>query len=521
MNFKESELFSQMTLRICGSLDLETGLQRSFDYLKNFIPLDMMAIHLYDPKLGRVRVLSETSNLGTKSMDSVILLDEKAKTTFRNAPDIRIVENPEYRHVLKKIIKFPKTFSAMVMRLTIEKRKIGCLLLTAEGTDRYTEEHRQIFSLLNEPFAIALSNSLAYQEVVRLKDMMVDDNRYLRQELQSMSGEEIIGSAFGLKNVMEMVHKVAPLESPVLLLGETGVGKGVLANAIHNLSPRSKGPFITVNSGAIPETLIDSELFGHEKGAFTGAIEQKRGRFERANGGTIFLDEIAELPLNAQVRMLRVLQEKVIERVGGSKSLPVDIRIIVATHRNLDEMVSSGQFREDLLFRINVFPIIIPPLRDRKDDIPLLFSYFINKKVRQLKIPVLPELAPGVMKRFMEYDWPGNIRELENVIEREMILNRKGPLTFSSFPLKKSTPHHLVSTSSLHMERLSLKEISIQHITRTLESTGGKIYGPDGAAVLLGINPNTLRSRMKKLKIINTKKRVNVESASDRIYLIK
>jgi transcriptional regulator with GAF, ATPase, and Fis domain len=265
------------------------------------------------------------------------------------------------------------------------------------------------------------------------------------------------------------------------------------------LSPRNKGPFITVDSGAIPDTLIDSELFGHEKGAFTGAVEQKRGRFERANGGTIFLDEIGELPLQAQVRMLRVIQEKIIERVGGSKAIPVDIRIIAATHRNLDEMVRSGRFREDLLFRINVFPIRIPPLRERKMDIPSLIFYFISKKTRQLKLPVAPELAPGAMQRLTEYEWPGNVRELENVIEREMILTSKGPLAFNNISGKEGGLSH--SAPAFNLESFSLEEISIHHITRALEKAGGKIHGANGAAELLGVNPSTLRSRMKKLGI--------------------
>ena len=259
--------------------------------------------------------------------------------------------------------------------------------------------------------------------------MLTDDNRYLHRELLRISGDEIIGEDFGLKNVMEMVRKVAPLESPVLLLGETGVGKGLIASAVHYLSRRSKGPFIVVNSGAIPETLIDSELFGHEKGVFTGAIEQKRGRFERADHGTIFLDEIGELPPQAQVRMLRVLQEKVIERVGGSRPISVDIRIIAATHRNLEEMIRSNRFRQDLLFRINVFPITVPPLRDRKEDIPSLVHYFIRKKTRELKLNSVGP-APGAMDRLLAYSSPGNLRELENVIEREMILSREGFLKF-------------------------------------------------------------------------------------------
>ncbi|MCG6538137.1 MAG: sigma 54-interacting transcriptional regulator, partial [Syntrophales bacterium LBB04] len=325
--------------------------------------------------------------------------------------------------------KMPNS-SALVMRLVIEGERLGSLTLTADGKDRYTEEHARLFSLLNEPCAMALSNALTHQQLLRLKDMLTDDNRYLNQELIRMAGDEIIGTDFGLKDVMEMVRKISPLESPVLLLGETGVGKGVIASAIHYLSPRRKGPFITVNSGAIPETLIDSELFGHERGAFTGAIEQKRGRYERADHGTIFLDEIGELPPHAQIRMLRVLQEKEIERVGGTKAIPVNIRIIAATHRNLQDMVREKQFREDLWFRINVFPIRVPPLRERKEDIPSLVYHFINKKTKQLKLNVAPDPSPGAIDRLMAYHWPGNVRELENVVERELILNKGEPLTF-------------------------------------------------------------------------------------------
>lgn len=504
MDINENEFFRHMTLRICGSLDLETALQRSFDYLRNYVPLDMMTLHLYDPGLGTLHTIIEVTNSGSKSLELLTALDKHGQSSFTgpDVPHVRIVNDPELDPVIKKLavtLKLPKDISALVMRLVVENRRIGSLVLTAGGTGKYTEGHSHLFSLLNEPYAVAVANALTHQEVIRLKDMMTDDNRYLRDELLSMSANEIIGSDFGLRPAMEMVRKVAPLESPVLLLGETGVGKGVLASAIHHLSPRNKGPFITVNSGAIPDTLLDSELFGHEKGAFTGAVEQKRGRFERANGGTIFLDEIGELPLQAQVRMLRVLQDRVIERVGGSKPIPVDIRIIAATHRNLDEMVKSGKFREDLLFRINVFPIRIPPLRERKEDIPSLAFYFISKKARELKLPAIPELAPGAIKLLTGYDWPGNVRELENVIEREMILNREGPLAFKNISGSEGTLRR--PAPGPDPDLLSLNEVSIRHITRALEKTGGKIHGTSGAAGLLGINPSTLRSRMKKLGI--------------------
>jgi transcriptional regulator with GAF, ATPase, and Fis domain len=310
----------------------------------------------------------------------------------------------------------------------------------------------------------------------------------------------IIGEDFGLKNIMEMVRQVASLDSPVLLLGETGVGKDVIANAIHYSSSRRNGPFIKVNSGAIPETLMDSELFGHEKGAFTGALSQKRGRFERAHRVTIFLDEIAELPLQAQVRMLRVLQTKEIERVGGTKPIKVDIRIIAATHRNLEDMIRSERFREDLWFRLNVFPIMIPPLRQRKEDIPALVQHFIERKSRDMKLKKTPGLARGAIDRLISYDWPGNVRELENVVERAIILNRKGPLDFDRVS-KQQKDDKPLGLPEKEEEFLELDDLMSLHIQRALIKTNGKIHGPKGAAKLLGINPSTLRSRIKKLGI--------------------
>jgi transcriptional regulator with GAF, ATPase, and Fis domain len=312
----------------------------------------------------------------------------------------------------------------------------------------------------------------------------------------------IIGGNTGLRNVMEMVHQVAPLNSTVLILGETGTGKELIANAIHFSSPRKNGPFITVNCGALPENLIDSELFGHERGAFTGAVAESRGRFERADGGTIFLDEIGELPLNAQVRLLRVLQNREVERVGGKRPIPVDIRVIAATHRNLQSMVVEGSFREDLWYRLSGFPIMVPPVRQRKEDVPALARHFVTVRSRDLGIGAPPSIAPGALQRLMEYDWPGNVRELENLVERELILHRGGPLTFSTIlpgPEQKNMPSASGISGSLYP--LNLDEANAVHITEVLKLAKGKIDGPGGAAEMLGINPSTLRSRLDKLGI--------------------
>ncbi|MBT6615030.1 MAG: sigma-54-dependent Fis family transcriptional regulator, partial [Deltaproteobacteria bacterium] len=323
------------------------------------------------------------------------------------------------------------------------------------------------------------------------------------RELYRMTGDKIIGSDFGLKETMELVDRVAQTNSPVLLLGETGVGKEVIAYNLHYQSERHEKPFITVNCGAIPENLIDSELFGHEKGAFTGALKQKSGRFERAHNGTIFLDEIGELPLNAQVRLLRVIQEKKIERVGGTDTISVNIRIIAATHRNLEEMIEQGLFREDLWFRLNVFPITIPPLRERTVDIPALVQHFTEQKSKEMKLRDIPSIDDGEMHSLIAYDWPGNVRELGNLIERALILSKDGILRFTPF-LNFQNKNSVVPNTDRAKDGTdiqTLDQVNIAYIKRILDKTNGKIHGPDGAANLLGINGNTLRARIKKLGI--------------------
>jgi len=336
-------------------------------------------------------------------------------------------------------------------------------------------------------------------------EIKIEDNRFLQRELHRLSGDRIIGAEFGLKDVMEKANIASSVDSPVLILGETGVGKDIIANYIHYASSRHKEAFITVNCGAIPDALIDSELFGHEKGAFTGALNKKRGRFERADKGTIFLDEIGELPLPAQVRLLRVLQSREIERVGGVKTIPLDIRIVAATNRNLEEMVKTKMFREDLWFRLNVFPLLIPPLRLRTEDIPALAQHFIERKTKELKLKDTPDLATGAIDTLMAYDWPGNVRELENVIERAIILHRGNPLRFDDLGLSHVEPVNPTAGAPTD-KTLELDELVKHHIEHVLKLTKGKIHGPGGAGDVLGVNPDTLRYRMKKLGIPFRKK---------------
>jgi len=495
----ENIFFREVTTRVCGSLDIRTALARAFQYLREFIPLDAMGLHLYEPGLAAMRTIARVSASGSFVVDKVTplhgKLDESPET-------VKIINHPERDLLIQTMIRRgkPSDTSVMLLYLMMAEDRVGALSIRADGKNKYRKEHAHLLSLVAEPFTIALDNALKHRELSNLKDRLADDNRYLQKELRDIYGDKIIGENSGLKDIMAMVRQVAPLGSPVLLLGETGSGKDVIANAIHYSSQRRGGPFIKVNCGAIPDTLLDSELFGHEKGAFTGADAQKRGRFERAHGGTIFLDEVGELLPQAQVRMLRVLQEKEIERVGGSKAVPVDIRVITATNRNLEEMARENRFRRDLWFRLNVFPILIPPLRERKADIPEFVDYFLEKKSRDMKLVRRPKLASGTINRLLDYDSPGNVRELENVVERALILNRGEPLVVADALIPKRSDRNL-RPSGAGEKSTNLDAVVSSHIRKVLASTRGRVHGPDGAANLLGVNPSTLRKRMSKLGI--------------------
>jgi len=506
-----NEFFRVITLKICGNLKIEEGLRDVIESLSQYMPADHIYLQRYERDLGAMRLVARASVGDCQRLDQLVGLTEQANETLAKLgqawragklPPVFVVNKPEEEPVTRSMLNalgIPPS-SAMSLPLVIEDQIVGSLALLAEGSDRYSEEHVELYTLLKEPFFVAMSNILKHEEVVKFKDRLADDNRYLNREMLRISGDEIVGADFGLRGVMQQVRQVAPTESPVLLTGETGVGKDVIANVIHLGSSRREGPFIPVNCGAIPESLIDSELFGHEKGAFTGALARKRGRFERAHQGTIFLDEIGEMPLTAQVRLLRVLQNRDIERIGDTERIPIDIRVIAATNRNLSEMVSLGQFREDLWFRLNVFPLAIPPLRDRPEDIPALVQYFIERKARELKISDTPSLALGAIDWLLSYPWPGNVRELENVIERAMILSQGKPLRFDLERLPQAVTATVVP-DDYESEFLTLDQIIKDHIQSALKKSNGKIHGPDGAAELLGINPSTLRNRMIKLGV--------------------
>jgi formate hydrogenlyase transcriptional activator len=350
--------------------------------------------------------------------------------------------------------------------------------------------------ILAQQAAMSIKCAQICDENQRLRDRLLVENAYLQEEIRQEGGfSEIVGDSRALRSLLAEIRSVAQTDSTVLLLGETGTGKELIARAIHQLSRRKDRPLIKVNCGSIPTGLVESELFGHERGAFTGALQRRVGRFELANHGTLFLDEVGELPPDSQTRLLRVLQEQEFERVGGTKPIRVDVRFIAATNRNLDMEVAAGRFRSDLYYRLNVFPARLPPLRERADDIPHLVRHFIAQQRRKLGRPFEGITKEGT-ERLQRYSWPGNIRELQNVVERACVL-ANGTVIDIADDLRVNSDGHQVADRIL-----SLAEAEKLHILRALEATGGTVHGSRGAAVLLGINPNTLRSRMEKLGLL-------------------
>jgi hydrogenase-4 transcriptional activator len=393
--------------------------------------------------------------------------------------------------------------------LVSEHGTCGVLLLLASPSQRFTPLHQRMLQAILEPLAAALENDRRLRELTALREAAEADNQSLLRRLgRTELTETIVGVDGRLRSVMERVALVSRSDVPVLILGETGSGKEVIARAIHTRSARAAGPFIRVNCGAIPPDLIDSELFGHEKGSFTGAFGTRRGWFERADEGILFLDEIGELPPAAQVRLLRVLQDGVFDRVGGERSIKVDVRIVTATHQDLATMVQHGRFREDLWYRIAVFPIVLPPLREHPEDIAALAEHFAHRAaVRFGFTPQLP--APQDLALLTDYAWPGNVRELAAVIDRAAILGegkrlevgKALGLTPGVHLPPQTTGHSTAAPSPVASTLMSLDVMVKHHIEAALAMTRGRIEGPHGAAHLLEINPHTLRSRMRKLGI--------------------
>jgi hydrogenase-4 transcriptional activator len=391
----------------------------------------------------------------------------------------------------------------------------GVVVLSSGRRAQFQHEHELLLSALLEPLAVAVESDQRIRELTSLREAAEADNRSLLARLGRLDiADSIVGAETGLKEIMEQVKLVARSDTPVLILGETGSGKEVVARAIHTGSRRASAPFLRINCGGISPDLVDSELFGHEQGSFTGAVAERKGWFERADRGTLFLDECGELPLPAQVRLLRVLQDGTFQRVGGEKTLHVDVRVVAATHRDLPAMVASGQFREDLWYRIAVFPVHLPPLRERLTDIPALASHFALRAAKRLGLSALNPSAED-LQLLVSYNWPGNVRELSAVIERAAILGEgkrldvaralgAGAVAVQSAPVGSETPVTLATpaaASPFEQSFPSLDAAMIRHIEAALARTRGRVEGPDGAAAILQINPHTLRSRIRKLRI--------------------
>jgi formate hydrogenlyase transcriptional activator len=396
-----------------------------------------------------------------------------------------------YEHEFELAASGIRAYAAIPM--IVREKMIGAASFTRVAVRAFTEYEVAILRDISRALAVAVSNALANEEIRNLRDQLEQENIVLREQLRSVQKfDEIIGDSTAIRRALDAVEQVAATDATVLVTGETGTGKELIARAIHRLSPRAHGPLIKFNCAAIPHTLLASELFGHERGAFTGAVARRKGRFEQANGGTLFLDEIGELPAEMQVMLLRVLQEREFERLGGGETVRVNVRIVAATNRDLAEDVRAGRFRSDLYYRLNVFPIHLPPLRERVEDIPLLTSHFAAKHGERFGREI-SRIDRRAMNLLASYHWPGNVRELENVIERAVILSRNGALRVERDALPNAAAAGNVD------ERLQTQER--EAVESALRASHGRISGPNGAAKTLGLAPSTLEFRIKRLGI--------------------
>ena len=511
---KFEKLISQLSSRFINLpfSKIDKEINYSLKALAEFMNVDYCCLNSYSEETG---LASTTHFFAQPTLQNFITLDDFREISMDHFPYmmselegngmISISDVKTLPPEAKNTIKFLKKFgcqSILYVAMIVDDKMIGSL-----GFDSYSRKidwsakYSSRLKLVSNIFANALARKKnqedlqkAYQQLESLKNQYKNESEYLQEEIKLESNfDEIIGKSGTLKKALKKVEQVAPTDSTVLILGETGTGKELLARAVHHISKRSKRPLIKVNCAALPTYLIESELFGHEKGAFTGAINQHIGRFEVADQGTIFLDEIGEMPLELQVKLLRVLQEGEFERIGNPKTISVDVRVIAATNRNLLEEIRKGNFRQDLYYRLNVFPIEVPPLRDRKEDIPFLVRQFVSKTGKKIgkSINTIPQ---EIFSSLHKHNWPGNIRELENVIERAVIVSENDTLVLNDFFVDSKTSNNTTFSGSL-------EEVERNYILQVLDSCHWKIEGPDGAGTILDLNPSTLRSRMNKLGI--------------------
>jgi formate hydrogenlyase transcriptional activator len=520
------KLLLDLTNRITSNLDLTELLRAISGSVRQVMECDLVAISLVDSGTGDLRIYA------LDFPDGKGLLHEEAVTshsgvTMRAFETLKPVivnqfDPAEFDPEASQIVLGEGLKTLCLAPLVNRGRAIGVLGLARKNDNFFSEHDAEFLTEVAGQVAIAIENALAYREISELKDKLAQEKVYLEEEIRTeLNFEHIIGGSPALRQVLELVETVASSDSTVLLLGDTGTGKELIARAIHDHSRRKDRTFVKLNCAAIPTGLLESELFGHEKGAFTGAITQKMGRLELADQGTLFLDEVGDIPIEIQPKLLRALQEREFERLGSTHTKKVNVRLVAATNRDLEKMITAREFRSDLFYRLNVFPIRIPPLRERREDIPLLVRFFVQKLARRMQKHI-ETIPAAVMKTLTNWDWPGNIRELENFVERAVILTRGTALEVPITELHKSradspgSNHNGTQDEISRIVRETISEISRgnprspvkdhdekerQEILRVLRDTKGRVGGADGAAERMAINRTTLISRMKKFGI--------------------
>ena len=457
---------------------------------------DYSSLCLYDPKIGQFRLhaLDFPGGRGLIREAIVFKLEgSPAGEAFRNGKPLVLddLKPHQYTNQVTQWFIAEGMKSACWMPLLRGEQRLGVLCIGSRRRAAFHASEVPLLTAVAGQVAIAVENALAFQEINNLREELAKEKKYLEDEISAeFDYEGMVGESTAWRQAMEQIETVAPIDATVLIRGETGTGKELVARAIHGRSPRHDCTFVKVNCAAVPSGLLESELFGHERGAFTGAVTQQIGRFELAHKGTLLLDEIGDIPLELQPKILRVLQEQQFERLGSVRTVSVDTRIIAATNRNLEELVAQRQFRDDLYYRINVFPIVVPPLRQRRSDIPLLVRYFVQKHSKRMRRHI-ESIPPEVLAQLSHADWPGNIRELENVIERAVILSRDGVLRIRPGELQ-----HGANGASV-----ALETVEREHIVKALRESRGVVGGAKGAAIRLGLKRTTLNSRMRKLGI--------------------
>jgi len=494
----EEALLLQVTNALISKLeisDLLVAISASIQQLK---PHLFASLAFYDPAIRKLRMQALKTIPGKEQpQETLIPLEHTPAGKAFVARESVLLNHMETQDFDRDIIRqwvARGVKSACWLPIVSHDRPLGVLTVASEREAAFTQEDVSLLSRIANQVAVALDNALALRQLSELQDRLSQEKLYLEEELRTKHNfEEIIGESPALKRVLTQVETVAATDSTVLLLGETGTGKELIARAIHNLSPRRERAFVRLSCAAIPLGLLESELFGHQKGAFTGAITQKVGRLELAHQGTLLLDEVGDIPLEIQPKLLRALQEKEFERLGSTRTIPVDVRMIAATNRNLAKMVEDGQFRSDLYYRLKVFPVTVPALRERLEDIPRLVRHFVEKLARRMskRIDTVPDETMRVLSR---WPWPGNVRELENFIERAVILSH-GPILRAPLKELESAPEAKSAGTA------TLKAAEREHIIRALRETGGVIGGLHGAAARLGIPRTTLHNKMRKLGI--------------------